>query len=82
MHEDKEHDADVCIDNTEEHGDSVDHLIEKDAPLGGRVYFGGYLVFEEPCTLCIPPTGEEDTPKQEQIQPVHAHGDAIGDDFS
>ena len=79
LHEDKRHNADVRIDDAEEHDDSVECLIEDDAPFGGRTYFGSHLIFQESCMLCIPPTSEENAPKQEQIKPVHAHGNAIRD---
>jgi len=45
LHEDKEHNADVRIDNAEEHSDSVEYLIEDDAPCGCRAYFGSHLFF-------------------------------------
>ncbi len=64
MHEDKEHDAYIRIDDAEERGESVERLIEDDAAFGCEAYFGGNLVFHESCTLRIPPTGEEGDPKQ------------------
>lgn len=40
LHEDKQYNADVRIDDAEEHGDGIERLIEDDAPLGGGAYFG------------------------------------------
>ena len=42
MHEDKEHDADVRVDDAEEHGDSEERLIEDDAAFSCGAYFERY----------------------------------------
>jgi hypothetical protein len=42
LHEDKEHDADVRVDDAEEHGDSEERLIEDDEAFSCGAYFERY----------------------------------------
>lgn len=81
LHEDQERDADIGIEDAEEQSDSIEPLVEDDTPFDGRAYLGGYFVFQQPCTLCIPPTREEDASKQKQMKPVDTQSDAVGDKF-
>jgi hypothetical protein len=64
LHEDKEHDTDLRVDDAEEHSEGVECLSVGDTVFGCGAYFVGNFVFHEFCMLRISPTGEEGDPKQ------------------
>jgi hypothetical protein len=76
LHKDDERDTQVCVDNAEERGKSVERLRDDDATFVRRAYFGSHLVFHESCSPRVPQTAKERGTRKKDIEPVHQQGSA------